>query len=294
MVLNNSKIEKFNGDFTKKETAILTTEEKFMCNSPSTDNGFLYAHSYLKIGFCSDGSGTVKTVSTSYNYKKGTICVIPQNYLHSISKENNSSWQFLFLNVECIVDLIYPNDLQAQKDMLDKINKKAYLANRSECEDVYNLMHLIDREQKQKKAMYKESIRGLCWIMMITIARLSEYVPRVSESMQQTKDIQHLVRPALDYIRSHFAQPLKIEKIAATCHMSESHFRRLFESSVNMTPMEYLNLVRINEACVQIQQNEFTMEEIAERVGYSDTSTFYRNFKKIIGKTPFQWKKTQK
>ena len=34
------------------------------------------------------------------------------------------------------------------------------------------------------------------------------------------------------------------------------------------------------------------MEEIAVKVGFTTTSTFYRNFKRIVGTSPYQWKKS--
>ncbi len=56
------------------------------------------------------------------------------------------------------------------------------------------------------------------------------------------------VRPALEHIRDNFAMPTKIAEIASVCHMSESHFRRLFEENMGMTPVDYLNQVRIKES----------------------------------------------
>ena len=38
--------------------------------------------------------------------------------------------------------------------------------------------------------------------------------------------------------------------------MSETHFRRLFESYINMPPMEYLNLIRVQKACELMEKNK--------------------------------------
>ena len=60
---------------------------------------------------------------------------------------------------------------------------------------------------------------------------------------------------------------------------------------MNMTPVEYVTLVRIRRACNMMKKTRYSMEEIAERVGYSAVSTFNRNFRKILGTSPYQYKK---
>ena len=79
--------------------------------------------------------------------------------------------------------------------------------------------------------------------------------------------------------------------LAQQCHMSETHFRRIFQKKMNMTPIEYVNFVRVKKACELIDKTDISMEEVAEKVGFITPSTFNRNFRKIIGTSPYQWKK---
>ena len=79
--------------------------------------------------------------------------------------------------------------------------------------------------------------------------------------------------------------------LAQQCHMSETHFRRIFQEKMNMTPIEYVNFVRVKKACELIDKTDISMEEVAEKVGFITQSTFNRNFRKIIGTSPYQWKK---
>ena len=57
-----------------------------------------------------------------------------------------------------------------------------------------------------------------------------------------------------------------------------------------MKPVEYVNLVRIDKACNLIQKQDLSMEDVCYRVGYQTPSTFNRNFKRLTGMTPYQWK----
>lgn len=73
--------------------------------------------------------------------------------------------------------------------------------------------------------------------------------------------------------------------------MSETHFRRIFQETMNMTPVEYVNFVRIRKACELIDKTDISMEEVAGKVGFVTPSTFNRNFRRIVGTSPYQWKK---
>lgn len=102
-----------------------------------------------------------------------------------------------------------------------------------------------------------------------------------------------MIEPALDYVQKHFAEQIKIKELANECHISESHFRRVFQEYMNMTPGEYVNLIRIRQSCVLMQKMDISMEEVAYRTGFANISTFNRNFKKLLNTTPYQWKKSE-
>ena len=58
-----------------------------------------------------------------------------------------------------------------------------------------------------------------------------------------------------------------------------------------MSPLWYVNFVRIDSACKILRDQALNINEVAQKVGFDNTSTFIKNFKKIVGKTPKQWRK---
>ena len=82
-----------------------------------------------------------------------------------------------------------------------------------------------------------------------------------------------------------------MKELAASCNLSETHFRRLFAEYTGMTPLAYVNHLRIRQACGMIKKTNYSMEEVATRVGYASISSFNRNFRAIIGTSPYQYKK---
>ena len=96
---------------------------------------------------------------------------------------------------------------------------------------------------------------------------------------------------ALDYITLHYMEPLKIGELADWSHMSETHFRRIFSAYMKMSPLEYINLVRVRTACEYLKKTDVPVSDIAHKCGFNTLSTFNRNFKQIMGSAPYEWRK---
>ncbi len=99
------------------------------------------------------------------------------------------------------------------------------------------------------------------------------------------------ISQSLDYISLHYMEPLKIEDIAANCHMSESHFRKIFSRYMSISPMDYVNLIRVQAACDYLKRTDDYIMDIANKCGFPTFSTFSRNFKKVTGVSPNEWRK---
>ena len=61
---------------------------------------------------------------------------------------------------------------------------------------------------------------------------------------------------------------------------------------MNMRPLDYVNYVRVENACEYMRKTDLSMQEIAYNCGFGNLSTLTRNFKKILSTTPHQWKKS--
>ena len=105
--------------------------------------------------------------------------------------------------------------------------------------------------------------------------------------------IRHISRPLLQVTGCLDSQVknIKIENLAKSCHISETHFRRLFTSYMKVSPLEYINTVRIQTACDLLQKTDAPVADIAHKCGFTTNSTFNRNFKQLMGVTPIEWRK---
>lgn len=258
-----------------------------------SDEEVLHFHDLMEIGICHAGKGELRLEHTVIPYREGMISVIPPNYPHTTYSMNGSEnyWEYLFLDPAKILQVMYPEDILLQQKILERINRKIFLGPESEAPHLTAIIRRILEEMREQKDFYRECVRGLALALLTDVSRLQGVSALVTEAGKHQRSGFDQVRPALEYIRENYASQMKIAEIAAVCHMSESHFRRLFEESISMTPVEYLNQVRILKACDLIKNTGSSMEEIAEKVGFTTSSTFNRNFKRVTGTSPYQWKK---
>lgn len=94
-----------------------------------------------------------------------------------------------------------------------------------------------------------------------------------------------------DYIDSHYSQPLTLEVLAEMCHGSPYHLQRTFKRIKSMTPVEYIQMVRIAHAKDQLNTSDKSIGEVGKLVGLPNTSYFITLFKKKTGCTPLQYRK---
>ncbi|MFC0469837.1 helix-turn-helix transcriptional regulator [Halalkalibacter kiskunsagensis] len=94
-----------------------------------------------------------------------------------------------------------------------------------------------------------------------------------SEKMNRLKKV-------LEYIDQHFREKLTIKELGLIIQLSEGHLSRFFKSLVQMTPIDYINTIRINKAAKLLKETDHTILEISLEVGFDNTSYFIRTFKR--------------
>ncbi|WP_241675086.1 helix-turn-helix transcriptional regulator [Paenibacillus luteus] len=115
-------------------------------------------------------------------------------------------------------------------------------------------------------------------------------------SVNQTRD-KHLsetgswLRKAKDYLEIHYADGITIESVADYVGIDRTHFSKQFSKTYGLSPMKYVQKLRMNEAILLLKQTDYKLAEIAQSVGYPDLFSFSKAFKKQIGISPALYRK---
>ena len=96
---------------------------------------------------------------------------------------------------------------------------------------------------------------------------------------------------ALDHMENALAQPLQIETLAQLSNMSRSTFHRTFRQTLNTSPIDYLIQLRIQKACVLLSTGQQSITDVAAATGFEDSNYFTRQFSRIMGKSPREFRR---
>lgn len=96
---------------------------------------------------------------------------------------------------------------------------------------------------------------------------------------------------AIRIIDEHYREPLSVDAIAASLHISRKYLCSLMEETVGISTKEYLLCRRVDAASELLLHTDLTISEIAERVGYADYTQFSRLFRRKKGVSPLLFRK---
>ncbi len=99
-------------------------------------------------------------------------------------------------------------------------------------------------------------------------------------------EAQQLVRRAMAYVHTHYAEPISRHDIAAHVGVSERHLSRCFRLEVGMTLSTYLNRYRVRQAKALLEAGNSNITQVAMDVGFSSGGYFTRVFREETGLSP--------
>lgn len=155
---------------------------------------------------------------------------------------------------------------------------------------IKQVIHIYYMKQPGSELMILSKLYAL-W------SELNEYLqqyPSVSPISGLSISDYDRVTAAIHYIAEHYADPLTLEDIANTIHVSKSECCRCFKRIVSISPIEFLIQYRVMEAIRKMQTKEAVAKSISQlsaSVGFNNASYFNKQFKHHTNYTPLEYRK---
>lgn len=254
------------------------------------DIDYLHFHNFLEIGFCYEGQGVLTLGEEDLRFSGRDFSVIPRNYPHTTNSDLNtlSRWEYLFVDVEEFLHKMDGHSIGTEK-LIRRINSRALFLKESEYGSMAEKILKIFDIMRNPAEFYLEEAHGVLLSFLAETARINRR-PEEKEA-EESGRITNIISRALDYVSSHYMEDTRVDDLARYCHMSETHFRKLFSDHMSMSPLEYINTVRIQAACEHLKKTDESVADIAHKCGFKTNSTFNRNFRQFTGITPMEWRK---
>lgn len=112
----------------------------------------------------------------------------------------------------------------------------------------------------------------------------------LSGAVEERFASEHKLKKVIELIENNYKEPITLAELAETAEMNPKYFCAFFKKYTHRSPIEYINLYRIDSACRIMKTSDCTVTEAAFSCGYNDLSYFVKIFKKYKGMTPKQYK----
>ena len=162
-------------------------------------------------------------------------------------------------------------------------------ANRIFCDDgtVKELIFNIVDEFESKKYGYIEWIRSQFIKIMLTAMR-------TLERPQETESYDGLIEQVVKRIELQYAERLRLKDMARELGYSAEYLSARFSAVMKQSFSDYLQQIRLEQACRLLETTDFTIDKIAKAVGINDIKYFHQIFKAHLGTTPGKFRKLYK
>jgi transcriptional regulator GlxA family with amidase domain len=112
-----------------------------------------------------------------------------------------------------------------------------------------------------------------------------------STVLESQKTDYQPVSQAVEWIYNHLNEDITVEKLAEQVLMSPRNFARVFTRELNITPIKYVEKLRIETACRYLTETQLRIDEIANLCGLKSSVNMNRTFMKIFETTPSQYRR---
>ena len=106
--------------------------------------------------------------------------------------------------------------------------------------------------------------------------------------MALARSPSHQIAQAIDWLKSHYTLPLRIDDLADRVHMSTSAFHHHFRRLTAMSPLQFQKWLRLNEARRLMLTEQFNASTAAFQVGYESPSQFNREYRRFFDEPPLR------
>ena len=142
--------------------------------------------------------------------------------------------------------------------------------------------HLLVQECKNNMAC----IPTLCGELYKILALICQ-----KQKRRITRDKYACIRPGIQMLEQD--SDLNLSQIAAKCGVSDCYFRRLFQQYSGESPMNFRQRLRIERAKqLLLSDEQYTVSEVAQELGFADVYHFSKTFKKYCGESPTKYIQT--
>ncbi len=217
------------------------------------------------------GEGTIICDDQIFTVRSGDTFLLPSNTNHIYYSTPENHFERIWIN--------FKGELSTALLSAFKLERQIVFHKT----DTYALLEEIQHAcATSKTATEYEQSSSL--VFFKTLQFLATQKTEIKETSEQIEEIRL-------YIACHIMDNIKLCEIAEHFYVSEEHLIRLFKKSYHVTPHQYILQSKLRLAMIMLRTTNDSIEEISNRLNFSDPRHFSAQFKKHIGIRPLAYRK---
>jgi AraC family transcriptional activator of pobA len=243
----------------------------------------LHWHEHLELIYIIEGDAIFDIGSQSFSVTTGDILFVNGGQLHSGYSIHNQGVDYyaIVYNPSLLFgSSLDPHQTQTIGSFLtgEKLLPNLVQQTDPSYKDTKQWILNTIEEFERKDFAYEINIKSYLQLILVHFSRHSPLtVLNNSRNVRQAE----VLKPILTYLEKAFALKISLEHAAKLVNLSPHHFCKSFKKATGRTFIEYLHIVRINEAERLLKTTEVSITRIAEQVGFCNINYFDKVFKKI-------------
>lgn len=248
---------------------------------------YFHWHQCLEMLFISQGYGIVIVDNQQYTLRPGRLFVFPPFKLHKVFVEQSEKNHYIRTTVHL--------DHQLLDGFLSCFpQRRAHFSRLWGAESDAHIFDLADNAQHIETIL--ESFQRLQlaatpqWEdIAMMILQLMEFMP---EQQVKRKTVSRTTASkVMQWIEENYVMKFSLAELSAAIGLSQSYISRVFSQETGGSVVDYLATRRIKRACELLRSTDMRIEEVGSQCGFTDTPYFITCFRKLIGRTPLQYRK---
>ena len=245
-----------------------------------------HTHIEIELFYCKKGNYELIIDRKKHTVKAGELAIIGSMISHEVLETSNNSHSacvVLEIGPTMLGEYFTPIENQAFPNPIFDLKQEKYSA-------LYELFNEVASLCNTASDFSSLLIKGN--IYKISAHILKEFVTENSGSnVPKRLNFINAVEKSLEFIYNNYERKLTVEEVSENCGYSKSNFCKIFKMITGDTFHNVLNKHRIKMACTLLKNSNYSVEDIANKVGIADSKSFCRIFKNENGITPGRYRK---
>ena len=248
-----------------------------------------HTHDYYQLIYCQRGAGRIKVGEKSYSAVPGRAYLVRPMELHGIVPKDSLR----------LIEIKFTVEGDSFDDSIRQIPSEFDL-------DEHLSLRLsfkeIVKEGLAQKTYSSEATNAALMLFLIRLLRKHNVkaeatpchsfyfdTPRHRDGDRDVEFVQ-----VIDYIEKHLSEPITLDDLSSFAHFEKSYLTVRFKEIWGLSPMKYVNYMRIERAKLLLVTTDMSITDISREVGFGSIHYFSRFFKEKENKTPIEYRNERK